>query len=178
LTAAEWKGIKIDKEVAARPVSPDPKAVGKVFAEKLVYADGLAQALGRIWCPIKGVGCRDLGENHFLFTFFQHAGKRRAFEDGPWMFGKDLVVMIDYNETMLVDEIEFAHIPIWMRATKMPLGMMNKAVGEAIGEEIGEFMEMGRFLRIKIRLDICKPLMRGVILNVGDENKEMWCPLV
>jgi hypothetical protein len=54
LTAAEWKGIKIGKEVAARPVSPDLKAVGKVFAEKPVNADGLAQALGRIWCPIKG----------------------------------------------------------------------------------------------------------------------------
>ena len=48
LSAAEKKGIKIGKEVAARVGSADPRVVGKVFAEKLVNAEGLAQALGRV----------------------------------------------------------------------------------------------------------------------------------
>ena len=48
LSAAEKKGIKIGKDAMVRAGSVDPKAVGKVFAEKLVNADGLAQALGRI----------------------------------------------------------------------------------------------------------------------------------
>ena len=119
--------------------------------------------------------------------FFQPSGKRRALEDGPWMFGKDLVVIVNFDQSKLVEELEFAHIPIWVRATKMPLGMMNRLVGEAIGEDIGEFMEMdreedgtavGRFLRIKVRLDIRKPLMRWVTLNVGEDEKALWCPLV
>ena len=86
-------------------------------------------------------------------------------EEGPWMFGRDLVVLVDYDETKLLEELEFAFIPIWVRVSKVPLGMMNMAVGEAIGGQIGEFMEMerdddddsavGRFLRIKIKLDIC-----------------------
>ena len=165
LSARERRGIKIGKEVMPRVSDGDPKAVGKVFAEKLVNTEGLAQTLGKIWCPIKGVGCKDLGDNHFLFTFFQHGGKRRAMEEGPWMFGRDLVVLVDYDETKLVEELEFAFIPIWVRVSKVPLGMMNRAVGEAIGGQIGEFMEMerdddddsavGRFLRIKIKLDIC-----------------------
>ncbi|CAO2148944.1 unnamed protein product [Urochloa humidicola] len=189
LSAAERKGIRIGREDAAAVQIANPKAVGKVFAEKLVNADGLAQALGRIWCPIKGVGCKDMGENQFFFSFHQHSGKRRALEDGPWMFGKDLVLMVDYDETKTIEELEFAYIPIWVRATKMPFGLMNKATGEAIGGELGEFMEMdkeeddtavGRFLRIKVRLDIRKPLMRGVTLFVGEEGKEkpLWCPLV
>jgi hypothetical protein len=73
--------------------------VGKVLAERLVNDEGLAQALGRIWCPIRGVGCKDLGENHFLFTFYQAMGERRALEDGPWMFGKNLLVMVDFDST-------------------------------------------------------------------------------
>ena len=82
---------------------------------------------------------------------------------------------------------EFAHIPIWIRVSKLPLGMMNRMVGEAIGEEVGEFVEMekeddgsavGRFMRIKVRIDICKPLMRGVTLNIAESNKDLWCPLV
>lgn len=161
--------------------------VGKVLAEKVVNAEGLVQALGKIWCPIKGVSCRDLGENHFLITFHQASGKRRALEEGPWMFGKDFVVLVDFDETKGLEDLVFAFIPIWIRASKMPFGMMNKVTGKAITNEVGEFIQMeaeedgtavGQFLHIKIRLDIRKPLMRGVTLCVGEGKKEIWCPLV
>jgi len=79
-----------------------------------VNADGLAHALGKIWCPIKGVLCKDLRENHFLFTFLQASGKRRALEDGPCIFGKDLQVMVDFDETTSIEEMEFNVIPIWV----------------------------------------------------------------
>jgi hypothetical protein len=138
---------------------------------------------------MKGVTCKDLGENLFLFTFTQAAGKRRVLEDGPWMFGKDLVVMADFDESKSIEELEFIYIPVWVRVSKLPLGMMNKAVGEAIGGEMGEFVEMekeedvsavGRFLRVKIRWDIRKPLMRGVMVQAeGKEGKPrpLWCPV-
>jgi hypothetical protein len=138
---------------------------------------------------MKGVTCKDLGENLFLFTFTQAAGKRRVLEDGPWMFGKDLVVMADFDESKSIEELKFIYIPVWVRVSKLPLGMMNKAVGEAIGGEMGEFVEMekeedvsavGRFLRVKIRWDIRKPLMRGVMVQAeGKEGKPrpLWCPV-
>jgi hypothetical protein len=139
---------------------------------------------------MRGVTCKDLGENMFLFTFNQAVGKRRALEDGPWMFGKDLVVMADFDESKSLEELEFIYIPIWVRISKLPFGIMNKVVGEAIGGEMGEFMEMekeedgsavGRFLRIKIRMDIRKPLMRGVMVQVEGKQGEprpLWCPVV
>jgi hypothetical protein len=187
LSAAEKKGIKIDMGDASRSRLAHPHAVGKVFAERLVNPNGLAQALGKIWCPIKGVICKDLGENHFLFTFLQASGKRRALEDDPWMFGKELVVMVEYDGEKTLEEMEFAFIPIWVRISKIPFGMMNKATGEAIGKEMGDFLSMdkdedntavGRYLRIKVRIDIRKPLMRGVTLCVGKEEKSLWCPVV
>lgn len=157
-----------------------------MLAEKLVNADGLAQALGNILCPVKGVTCKDLGENHFLFAFLQPFGKRHALEEGSWMFRKDLLIMVDYDETKTIDEMELAFIPIWVRVTKLPFGMMNKATGEVIEEEMGQYMAMdmdedgtvvGRFLRIKVRLDVRKPLMRGVTVFVGELEKPVWCPV-
>uniref|UniRef100_K3YLC4 Uncharacterized protein n=1 Tax=Setaria italica TaxID=4555 RepID=K3YLC4_SETIT len=125
LSAVEKKGIRIGAAESARVRSANPQAISKVLAEKLMNADGLAQALGRIWFPIKGVTYKDL------------AGKRRALEEGPWMFGKDLLVMVNYDETKTIEEMEFAFIPIWVRVTKLPFGMMNKPTGEGIGEEMG-----------------------------------------
>lgn len=167
----------------------DPQAVGKVLTEKPVRADALEATLGRVWCPLRGVECKDLGGNRFLFTFLQGSGKRKALEDGPWMFGKDLIIMAEFDATKRVDEIVFSSIPIWVRVSKLPLGLMNKEAGEEIGEMIGEVIKVeadenglayGECLRIKIRLNICKPLMRGVILDLGEddeEEKKVWCPL-
>jgi hypothetical protein len=65
--------------------------------------------------------------------------------------------------------------------------MMNRATGQAIGNEVGELVEMdfdengsvvGQFLCIKVKLDITKPLMRGVSLMTGEEDKPVWCPIV
>ena len=72
----------------------------------------MRQTLGRIWCLIKGVLYKDLGENHFLFTFLQAAGKKRVLEEGPWMFGKDLMVMVDYDAMKTIEEMDFSFIPI------------------------------------------------------------------
>lgn len=79
---------------------------------------------------------------------------------------------------------------MWVRISKLPFGVMNKDVGEAIGGEMGEFIAMekeedgfaaGRYLRIKIRKDIHKPLMRGVMVQVEGkegEKRPLWCPAV
>jgi hypothetical protein len=104
------------------------------------------------------------------------------------MFGKDLVVMVDFDESKALEELVLAFIPIWVRVSRLPFGMVNKVVGEAIGGEMGEFLEMdkgedgsavGRFLRIKIRFDIHEPLMRGVSVHVEEgELLPLWCPVM
>jgi hypothetical protein len=47
--------------------SKDLPAVGKVLTERAIKVE----ALGWIWCPRDGMECKDLGNNHFLFTFSQ-----------------------------------------------------------------------------------------------------------
>lgn len=86
------------------------------------------------------------------------------------MFGKDLVVVADFDGDKTIDEVEFNFIPIWVQITKMPLGLMNKVAGEMIGEMIGEILEVdvddddmavGQNMRVNIKIDIRKPLKRG-----------------
>jgi hypothetical protein len=83
--------------------------VGKLFSTKLGFADGIVQTLGKIWCPVKGIRCKDLGDNLFLFTFLQQ--------------------------------------------------------GSAVGS----------FLRVKVLIDIRKPLFRGVTMEVKQGEHSFWC---
>lgn len=175
LSEAERKGIKIGVVTAARKKKQDLQAIRKVFSDMLAREKALEMALGKVWCPIKGLECKENDENVFLFTFFKALGKKRALEEGPWMLSKE-VIMVDFDGSKLVDEINFLYTPLWVRVIKMPLGMMNRAYGEAIGDQVGTFMDMeteddgsavGHCIRIKVRFDIHKPLMCDVTLIAG-----------
>lgn len=163
-----------------------PQAVGKLFASKAGNADGLAQALGRIWCPGQGICCKELGRNLFLFTFLQAGGKRRAIMEGPWEFGGDLLVVVDCDGNKRLKDLEFTHIPIWVRVFDLPFGMMDSTNGMLIGNRIGRALAVdaeedgsaiGGFLRIKVKIDIRKPLMRGILLEGEEGEEDGWCPI-
>lgn len=161
-----------------------PQAVGKLFSSKPGYAEGMVQSVGRIWCPQKGIRCKELGNNLFLFSFLQPGGKRRAILEGPWEFGGDLLVVVDFDDTKRLKDLEFTHIPVWIRVFDLPFGLMNAETGRRIGNSVGEVLEVdkdedelavGEYLRIKVLIDIRKPLFRGITMEKGKGEEEFWC---
>ncbi|XP_073363556.1 uncharacterized protein [Aegilops tauschii subsp. strangulata] len=168
-------------------------AVGKILSERLAHPDVICLSLGCVWCPIKGIDCKEAGDNKFVFTFFQESGKRKALDDGPWMFDKDLVVVEDFVPSRRMEDYVFNSVPIWVRVFNLPLGMMTAEAAEEIGDIIGQYVDadtnadgsaIGKYLRVKVRMRIDKPLMRGFTLEEeervdgageGEEAGSGWC---
>ena len=98
LSEAEKKGIRVKAGGGGSLKSVGLQAIDKVLADRPVHTEALEQTLGKVWCPIRGIDCKDLGSNHFIFTFHQQLGKKRAIDDGPWLFGKDLVVVVSMRD--------------------------------------------------------------------------------
>uniref|UniRef100_A0A453E791 Uncharacterized protein n=1 Tax=Aegilops tauschii subsp. strangulata TaxID=200361 RepID=A0A453E791_AEGTS len=134
------KCVVLGTASARAKVNPN-QTIGKVLSKKAAYADDIAQTLGRIWCPREGTLCKELRRNLFLLTFGQASGKRKALEGGPWLVGKELLVLEDFVASKTLDDYEFWYFSIWVRVSNIPLGMMNKETGELIGQAMGEFME-------------------------------------
>ncbi|KAI4991287.1 hypothetical protein ZWY2020_039658 [Hordeum vulgare] len=179
LSEEERRGVKIKVSMKEKGKTLAAQAVGKVLSERLAHPDAIRLSLGRVWCPIKGIECKEVGENLFVFTFNQESGKRRALEDGPWMFEKDLMVVEDYDPGKRLEEYDFNETPMWVRIFNLPLGMMNVEAAEEIGNVVGNFVEadvgmdgsaLGKFLRVKIRMKLDKPIRRGFTLD--DEEHE------
>ncbi|KAM0832580.1 hypothetical protein ACQ4PT_064801 [Festuca glaucescens] len=184
LSEVEKRGLKLGWVSGDQVGMIKPKAMGKLLSEKPAHTEGLTKALGRIWCPMRGITCKTMGDNVFLFTFHQVSGKRKAVEDGPWMFDDELIVMEDFDEDKGVDEYKFESIPIWVRIFNLPVSRMNRDTGEAMGDVIGKFipvevgddgMAFGQYLRVKVRLMLDTPLMRGMMIQVGESGREKWC---
>jgi hypothetical protein len=186
LSEAERARVKVGGAgLLRRRGGEDEKVVGKLLSEKQAHAGAIADTLGPIWCPMKGV-CKDLGENKFLFTFFQEGGRKKAVEEGPWTFDKALIVMESFDPCKTLDEYKFAQIPIWVRIYKLPLGLMDRDTCMAIGDQIGEYMEMdgvedgmavGKCLRVKVKKNLEEPLMRGTTVVVDEQGQTKWCPV-
>jgi hypothetical protein len=180
LSEAEKKGIRIGrKQVCSSKVSK-LQAVGKLISDKPARAEHVGRALGAVWSPFAGVECKDLGKNHFLFSFHQAADKNKALDAGPWTFNRDLLVMEDFVPSKTIDEYEFKMIPIWVRAHGIPMGIMSRETGDLVGEQIGEVLDvdldengdaMGEFMRIKVRMDITVPIMRFTTIIIEDEEE-------
>lgn len=184
LTEEERKVVMGAWQSGSKEAGQHPQAVGKLFSTKVGYAEGMAQTLGKIWCPMKGIRCKELGDNLFLFTFLQSGGKRRAVTEGPWEFGGDLLTVVDFDESKRLKDLEFTHIPVWIRVFNLPLGLMNKQTGRLIGDKVGKFLEVetdedgsavGSFLRIKVLIDVRKLLSRGVMMGDGQGEHTCWC---
>lgn len=186
LLTDERKSVKVGAVTGDVGNDRPPQVVAKLFSEKVVRPEALEQTVGWIWCPARGITCKDVGDNVFLISFNQASGMRKALEDGPWMISKEVLVVAEFDESKSLDEIDFSFVPIWIRVERLPLGLMNKSVARAIGDDVGEFLEIdddgvaimaGRSLRLKVRIDIRKPLRRGVIVDLGGDRGERWCPL-
>jgi len=186
LTEEETSKVKGSWSADDRELELVPQAVGKLFSSKPGYVEGMIRTLGKIWCPTKGIRCKELGDNIFLFSFLQPGGKRRAITDGPWEFGGDLLIVVDFDSSKRLKDLQFIYTPMWIRVFDLPLGMMNTVTGKAIGDKVGKVLEIatdadgsavGSYLRVKVQVDIRKPLIRGVTLEKDTGGGDLWCPI-
>ncbi len=129
-----------------------------------------------------GIIVRDIEDNLFLAVFNRRDDMERVIVQSPWTFDKKLIQMIRFEADMQPTDVKFRYSAFWIRIYNLPILSMVKEVGEDIGNNIGRLVEVdvpengigwGRFLRIRVEIDVTKPLLRGKILECED-GKPFW----
>ncbi|KAL5794688.1 hypothetical protein ACOSP7_003282 [Xanthoceras sorbifolium] len=95
---------------------------------------------------------------------------------GPWHFDKNLIVLEKLVGPGAISELKFKYSEFWIHIYNIPLACMNCKVARLIAEEVGTIVDFpidskdlwGKFLRIKVRIDITKPLKRGIRLRLAN----------
>jgi hypothetical protein len=156
-------------------------AVGKLLEERTVGKEILKTPMIRAWQPTGWVSFKTLGPNLFLIEFQHEWDKVRIMEGCPWKFDRDLFSMAEFDGRTPPSELEFEKVPFWVRMYDMPLACMSREMGQRIGASMGVVEEVdvdeagvgwGEFLRVRIVLDVTKPLLRGRFLKLRD--KTIW----
>ena len=99
------------------------------------------------------------------------------------MFDKKLILMAQFVGDLQPTTVKFTHAVFWIRIVNLPIKSMTREMGEDIGQRVGRLVEVdvledngvawGRYLRIRVEVEIAKPLMRGYIIQV-EETAPVW----
>ncbi|KAL5762201.1 hypothetical protein ACOSP7_018465 [Xanthoceras sorbifolium] len=94
-------------------------------------------------------------ENVFVFQFQNQVDKRRVLMGGPWSFDKCLIVLEEPLGDGKFLDMGFSNVQFW---TGWALG--NK-IGRVTDIDVGATGDcLGRFLRVRVVIDVTKPLNR------------------
>ncbi len=138
-----------------------------------------------LWTGLGGVTIRDIDDNLFLAVFKEENDLERVFVQSPWTFDKKLIQIVRFEGDLQPTEVKFTHSAFWIRVYNLPIKSMIREVGEDIGREIGGFLKVdvpdnglgwGKYLRIRVDIDITQPLLRGKQLrkDEGEGGTPFW----
>jgi hypothetical protein len=182
LTEGEQVGISVSKgEVSEAITLGDRCLVGKIWTEKAVSKEVFKTVLSRLWRTVGRVVFKEVQDNMWLFEFTDREDKNRVMAGRPWSFDRQIIVLNDFDGKVPPSQMDFSHSPFWIQAHDMPLLCMTKGVGTKIGSSMGALHEVdvagdgvgwGRCLRMRVTMDLTKPLDRGRALNFA--GKSHW----
>jgi hypothetical protein len=155
--------------------------VGKLLADRVVPREYIRVHMMRAWKTLGAVVFKMLGDNLFLMEFENSWEKINILEGRPWLFDGNLFAVMPFDGLTPPSQLVFEKAAFWVRMYNLPLACMGSDIGKQIGATVGEVVEVdqndgeakwGEFLRVRIIIDLTKPLDRGRKINI--RNKSTW----
>ncbi|KAL9423295.1 hypothetical protein AB3S75_035396 [Citrus x aurantiifolia] len=155
--------------------------VGKILLSREVKIERLRSAMQQVWKTSREIKIENLGDNVFMFKFGANEDKRRILAGGPWHFDRALIVLTEPTGIGDVKKQDFSHASFWVQLHDVPIMCMEKETATELGGAIGKLEEVetdssggciGKFLRVRISIDITKPLKKLVVLENMENERE------
>lgn len=153
--------------------------VGKLNADRIIRKDAIKSTLVRGWKPTRIIAFKVLRDNLFLVEFEHVWDKSRVLEGRPWVFEGNMFSIEDFIGAIAPAKMDFEKAVFWVRMFNVPLACMSETMEVQIGNLVGIVEEVqteedgigwGEYLRVKIRMDLFKPLARGWVLKLQGES--------
>ncbi|CAB4306969.1 unnamed protein product [Prunus armeniaca] len=153
--------------------------VARVLTSKVVFSDGFVGVFEKLWHGGDGVSIKEIDERKFLIRFASRRDMLRVLDMEPWSYKEHLVLLYEIQPGKEVREVEASMASFWVQMHGVPLLNMTTVVARKIGSVLGQVLEVdytegeeciGRFLRVRIRLDVQQSLMRGSFVEFPEEG--------
>lgn len=189
LTASEDKEVDVcanGKDSLFSSADINLCLVAKVFSSKKTNSDAFRSVKKSAWKAHDNTRIELAGDNIFVVKFRSIMEKSSVISNGPWTFDHALVVLRSPKESENLSTLSFTEVAFWVQVHNVPFNCMNSVMAQRLGEVIGKVEEIensgmndwtGPFMRIRVIIDITKPLRRGLKVK-NSEGLIVWCPIL
>jgi interleukin-1 receptor-associated kinase 1 len=154
--------------------------VGKIWTESPYNVRAFKQTMTQAWRCRNPVEIQDLNRNLFLFKFATKKEAELVCRNGPWSFDRNLLILNRISGDEQPSKLEMNRVSFWVRVYDLPLKLRSEGMAKKLGNILGNFEEMdmkecnrmGKFLRIRVSMDLRKPLKRKSKLSF--QGKDIW----
>ncbi|KAH1073221.1 hypothetical protein J1N35_025549 [Gossypium stocksii] len=95
-------------------------------------------------------------------------------EGQPWLFRKNLIIFDRLTKPMDRSQIKLTSAPFWIKIGLCPPEFDKEDLLHAIGVTFGgiiRFEIMGEFCRLRVKLDVQKPLQNGIFVSINPQSR-------
>jgi hypothetical protein len=183
-----WEKFSLSKReghtVDLLSTQDQPKSflAAKFLTRRTLNVESVARTFKPLWRTDHGFTIRDMNDNKLVFVFEDEADRERVMMGEPWAYDKHLVILKRIEEDEAIEEVEFRETSFWVQLHGLPVRRMNHEVANALGSSLGKIdrvsegeanAEGGMAMRIRVSMDVTKPLCRGRKTRI-EKGREMW----
>ena len=183
-----WKKLSLnDKEDNVFDLSSDaqpdkPTLVAKFYTRRVINVEAVARTFKPLWQTRKCFSIEDVGDYMALIEFEDAADMEHVLLGEPWLYDKYLIAFHRLSNGVTVENLPFHQVDFWIQLHNLPILSMKRKVAVAMDEYIGEVLPSptqeeevgnGKYMRVRVRVDITKPLCRGRKIGLGN-GAEGW----
>ena len=169
LSLTTTEDVKLNLKKSKHPTSREYVLAAKFMTRRALNIDAIGRTFQPLWRARKDFKIREAGDHILLFVFELETDAKQVLATEPWSFDKHVVIFQRYDFLIPAKQLRFTKLIFWVQLHGLPMSMLNPEVAIEIGETIGTVIpsehakEMvgGDFLRVKVEIDISKPLFRG-----------------
>ncbi|XP_030509140.2 uncharacterized protein LOC115723810 [Cannabis sativa] len=119
----------------------------------------------------------------FMLSFGCEGDKIRVLNREPFHFQNHRIVLHtpEIGKNFTSEDLKFT--PFWVQVFRLPFLSKTKSLAFALGNIVGEYIDVfedslnegwGPFLRIRVKIDVTKPLKRGRMISLTHVKDKFW----
>ena len=155
--------------------------MAKFFTKHAININAVARTLKPLWRTKQDFEIQDMGNHILLFVFENELDDNRVLLGKPWSFDKYLVVLRRYKDDSSLRRLRFDTTKFWVQVHGLSVRRMVMETAESLCKLVGRVIhsinrpetECGDFMRIRVEIDVHKPLCRGRRVHFCPD-KEGW----